>query len=346
MKLKTFLYSSTLTLLLTANVYAGVSVATPSPTLSQVAQSMSYNSSTNNNVPISQTAGQTSTIIDSEKLQADLVVAAEDAGLEIDTAALKLISSNSSDDTLGGASAIAQIESNLEQVYGDDKKPTMDANTMVFQDADWKDLTKKTASAITGQNYSSENKFFNNCSGCQQGRTATYINIAKGEISAKIWIRSKVRTDDPTSDGTLRTAEYFSGVAGLTTFPIAGYVDATMGVDGSTDGGTFTEGQPASLVNNATTLAKPFEEGEATGITREMLMDKFNNGFSGAEDNVFIVAKGISDGAALSGIIAIEGASCADACNEAQFVASVERWEQQSTLVGQMWDGTTQEIED
>ena len=346
MKLKTFLYSSTLTLLLTANVYAGVSVATPSPTLSQVAQSMSYNSSTNNNVPISQTAGQTSTIIDSEKLQADLVVAAEDAGLEIDTAALKLISSNSSDDTLGGTSAIAQIESNLEQVYGDDKKPTMDANTMVFQDADWKDLTKKTTSAITGQNYSSENKFFNNCSGCQQGRTATYINIAKGEISAKIWIRSKVRTDDPTSDGTLRTAEYFSGVAGLTTFPIAGYVDATMGVDGSTDGGTFTEGQPASLVNNATTLAKPFEEGEATGITREMLMDKFNNGFSGAEDNVFIVAKGISDGAALSGIIAIEGASCADACNEAQFVASVERWEQQSTLVGQMWDGTTKEIED
>ena len=346
MKLKTFLYSSTLTLLLTANVYAEVSVATPSPTLSQVAQSMSYNSSTNNNVPISQTAGQTSTIIDSEKLQADLVVAAEDAGLEIDTAALKLISSNSSDDTLGGTSAIAQIESNLEQVYGDDKKPTMDANTMVFQDADWKDLTKKTTSAITGQNYSSENKFFNNCSGCQQGRTATYINIAKGEISAKIWIRSKVRTDDPTSDGTLRTAEYFSGVAGLTTFPIAGYVDATMGVDGSTDGGTFTEGQPASLVNNATTLAKPFEEGEATGITREMLMDKFNNGFSGAEDNVFIVAKGISDGAALSGIIAIEGASCADACNEAQFVASVERWEQQSTLVGQMWDGTTQEIED
>ena len=343
MKLKTFLYSSTLTLLLTANVYAGVSVATPSPTLSQVAQSMSYCSSTNNNVPVSQTAGQTSTIIDREKLQADLVAAAEDAGLEIDTAALKLI--NSSDDILGGTTAITQIESNLVEVFGDDKKPTMDANTMVFKDADWKDLTKKTTSAITGQNYSSENKFFNNCSGCQQGRSATFINLAKGEISAKIWIRSKVRTDDPTSEGTLRTAEHFSGVAGLTTFPIAGYVDATMGVDGSTDGGTFTEGQPASLVNSSTTLAKPYEEGESGGITRENLMDKFNNGFADAEDNVFIVAKGISDGAALSGIIAIEGASCADACNEAQFVASVERWEQQSTLVGEKWDGTTLEID-
>ncbi|MDA7576500.1 hypothetical protein N8700_00610 [Candidatus Pelagibacter sp.] len=335
MKIKTFLYSSAFTLLLTSSSFAVVSTPAPSPTLAQVAQSMSYASSTNNNIDISETTSQTSNLIDSDTLQADVVTAAESAGLEVDTEALELLSTAD-----GGTTAIAQMNNdNLENKFGDDYEATMDVNTMVFKDADWVDLEKQTTSTITGQTYSSNNNFFNNCSGCQQGRSATYINLAKGEISAKIWVRSKVRVNDPTSEGTTVSPEHHTGVAGLTTFPITGYVDATIDPDGTSNSGTFTEGQPASLVNNATTLAKPFEEGEETGITREMLMDKFNNGFTGGEDKIFMVAKGVSDGNTLTGVIAIEGGSCVDACTEQQFVESVERWENTSKLVGAKWDG-------
>ena len=223
MKIKTFLYSSAFTLLLTSSSFAVVSTPVPSPTLAQVAQSMSYASSTNNNIDISETTSQTSNLIDSDTLQADVVTAAESAGLEVDTEALELLSTAD-----GGTTALAQMNNdNLENKFGDDYEATMDVNTMVFKDADWVDLEKQTTSSITGQTYSSNNNFFNNCSGCQQGRSATYINLAKGEISAKIWVRSKVRVNDPTSEGTTVSPEHHTGVAGLTTFPITGYVDAT-----------------------------------------------------------------------------------------------------------------------
>ena len=74
-------------------------------------------------------------------------------------------------------------------------------------------------------------------------------------------------------------------------------------------------------------------------MTRENQMDTYNN-FSGAEDSVFVTAKAIStDGSTLSGTVAIEAGSCADSCTEAQFVATVERWEGSTTLVAEEWDG-------
>ena len=77
MKIKTLLYTSTLTLFLTSKVFAAVSVATPSNTLSQVANSMNFSSSTNNNIAISQTAIQTSNIIDAEELKEDVTKSEE-----------------------------------------------------------------------------------------------------------------------------------------------------------------------------------------------------------------------------------------------------------------------------
>ncbi len=327
MKIKILTGLIILTIHLTSNVLAGVTASSPSTSLAQVASSLSYSSSSNNNIDPSQTDNQTSGIIDVEELKKNVSLAAADAGLKVDQAALDVLANSSGSDDL---SIFAEIKDNVDtDIFSDDKQPTFDKNTIVYKDADWVTLTKVSGtSSITGQSYSSSNNFFKS-NGVQQGKTETYVNLAKGEISAKIFTRVTRVNDNAYVEN-----EYFTGVAGLTSFPTVGSVVRRIKSDGTDTYDNFQD-SPNSIVNDATTIAAP----HSSGVTRENQMDTYNN-FSGAEDSVFVTAKAIStDGSTLSGTVAIEAGSCADSCTEAQFVATVERWEASTTLVAEEWDG-------
>ena len=326
MKIKILTGLIILTIHLTSNVLAGVTVSSPSTSLVQVASSMSYSSSSNNNINPSKTANQTSGIINSEELKKNVSQAANDAGLKIDQSALDVLTGSvGSDDT----SIFSEIKDNIDSdIFADDKQPTFDKNTIVYKDADWVTLTKVSGtSSVTGQSYSSNNNFFED-GGVQQGKTATYVNLAKGEISARIFTRITRAGDDTVE------SEYFTGVAGLTSFPTVGSTVRRIKSDGTNTFDNF-EASPNSIVSSATTISAPY----SGGVTREDQMDTYNN-FSGAENSVFVTAKAvIADGSTLSGVVAIEAGSCADSCTEAQFVATVERYEASTTLVAEEWDG-------
>lgn len=349
MKIKKFIYSSTLTLLLTSNTFAVVSPPAPSVNLSQVANSMSFSSTTNNNIDISKTTGQTSTIIDVEQLKTNVTFAAEAAGLKVDTAALDVLASSSGS---GDATIFAEISNNINSdMFSDDKKPTMDANTMVFKDADWNDLAKVTSSAVTGLNYSAANKFFD-VNGVQQARGATFVNVAKGEISAKFWTRftraNKLEdgTTNWTNGGSTVSSEYFTGVAGLTAFPVAGTANKAFLPNGNTDGSNLNDSN-LSLLSNQTTLNTPWQEGQNPGSTRQNVMDQYNNKTDHASNNgrVFLAAKAvIADGSSLQGTIGVESGSCANSCTEAEYAATVERWEFQGTYTAEEWDGKSEDF--
>ena len=94
MKIKKLLNLSILTLFITSNAYAGVTVGAPSTTLTQVANSMNFTSSTNNNINPSVTSSQTSTVINTTSLIENVTKAADDAGLEIDQQALDILLNN------------------------------------------------------------------------------------------------------------------------------------------------------------------------------------------------------------------------------------------------------------
>ena len=100
MKIKKLLNLSILTLFITSNAYAGVTVGAPSTTLTQVANSMNYTSSTNNNVNPEVTSSQTSTVMDTTTLIENVTQAADEAGLDIDQAAVDILlnSDEQSDD--------------------------------------------------------------------------------------------------------------------------------------------------------------------------------------------------------------------------------------------------------
>ena len=349
MKIKTLLYTSTLTLFLTSNVFAGVSVATPSNTLSQVANSMNFSSSTNNNIAISQTAIQTSNIIDAEELKEDVTNAAEAAGLEVDTAALEILSSSATNDN----SIFAEIADNIDtEMYDWDKKPTFDADTMVFKDSSWNDLVKVNGvSSVNGLSYTSNNNFFDGTAGSQQGRGATFVNVAKGEISAKFYLRIKRGTtlvdgSDWGVGGTTVEGSHFTGVAGMTAFPTTATAHVSFVPNGQ-DFNTGFDDPVQSMKASASTLQKPWEEGEAWGDTRENIMDWYNNHTNGVltpntstTNRVHISGKAIiPDGKNLQATFSLESGSCADSCTEKEYVESIERWEYTGNYVGEKWDG-------
>ena len=350
MKIKTLLYTSTLTLFLTSKVFAAVSVATPSNTLSQVANSMNFSSSTNNNIAISQTASQTSTIIDAEELKEDVANAAEAAGLEVDTAALEVLSSSASNDN----SVFAQIADNIDsEKYDWDKMPTFDADTIVFKDSSWNDLVKVNGvSSVTGLSYTSNNNFFDGTAGSQQGRGASFVNVAKGEISAIFYLRVKRNTtlvdgSDWALGGTTVEGAHFTGVAGLKAFPTSGTATTGFIADGR-DWGTGFDDDHQSMKASATTLQKTWREGQVGGNTRENIMDWYNNHTNGNWDNrVFVTGKAIiPDGKKLQGTFSLESASCADSCTEKEYVESIERWEYTGEYVAEKWDGQNYLITD
>ena len=92
------------------------------------------------------------------------------------------------------------------------------------------------------------------------------------------------------------------------------------------------------MVKNATELVDTWD-GQAS--TLENQMDAYNNNFVGSGSAVFVSAKALITDSALSGTIAIEAGHCADNCTEQAFVGSVERWEANTTLVAEEWDGTS-----
>tara|TARA_B110000008_G_scaffold69165_1_gene70043 strand:- start:1315 stop:2337 length:1023 start_codon:yes stop_codon:yes gene_type:complete len=329
-KLRKFLYSSAFTLLLTSSSFAVVSTPAPSPTLAQVASSMSFSSATNNNIDISQTTSQTSTMIDVNQLEEDVTNVAEDTGLEVDIAALEILSSS---EGIGDPTVYAEISDNINSdMFGWDKQPTLDVNTMVFKDTKWNDLTKVTSSTVTGLSYSSAHNFFAE-NGVQQGRGATYINLAKGEISAKFWTRIT-----RTGGSTVETG-VFTGVGGLTAFPIAATVNFGVKENGDHMGSGLAESQ-LTLKKNATELHEPWV---SETDSDEHNMDRYNN-IDGHNDTdrFFMAAKAVSaGGASISGIIGIESGSCADSCTEQQYVESIERLEFEGTYAGKKWDGKT-----
>ena len=94
MKIKKLLNLSILTLFITSNAYAGVTVGAPSTTLTQVANSMNFTSSTNNNINPSVTSSQTSTAMNATTLIENVTKAADDAGLDIDQEAVDIILNN------------------------------------------------------------------------------------------------------------------------------------------------------------------------------------------------------------------------------------------------------------
>ena len=92
------------------------------------------------------------------------------------------------------------------------------------------------------------------------------------------------------------------------------------------------------MVKNATELVDTWD-GQAS--TLENQMDAYNNNFVGSGSAVFVTAKALITDSALSGTVAVEAGNCADACTEQAFVESVERWEANTTLVAEEWDGTS-----
>ena len=331
MKIKKLLNLIILTLFITSNAFAGVTVGAPSTTLTQVANSMNFTSSTNNNVNPSVTSSQTSTEINTTSLIENVTKAADDAGLEIDQQALDILLNNDeeSDDL---SKKVSDAKNNIvDDIYSEDKKPTLDSQTIVYKDADWMDLTKVDGvSSVTGLSYSTDNNFFD-VSGTQQAKTATYVNLATNEISAKIWTRV-TRVGSSTAEGS-----FFTGVAALEKFPAVGSTVRRFNSDGSNTWDNWHD-TPTSMVKNATELVDTWD-GEAS--TLENQMDAYNNNFSGSESAVFVTAKALITDSALSGTVAVEAGHCADACTEQAFVESVERWEASTTLVAEEWDGST-----
>ena len=331
MKIKKLLNLSILTLFITSNAFAGVTVGAPSTTLTQVANSMNFTSSTNNNVNPSVTSSQTSTVINTTSLIENVTKAADEAGLDIDQAAVDILLNNDEEsDNL--SSKIAAAKDNIvDDIYSDDKKPTLDSQTIVYKDADWMDLTKVDGvSSVTGLSYSDKNLFFD-VNGTQQAKTATYVNLATNEISAKIWTRV-TRVGSSTAEGS-----FFTGVAALEKFPAVGSTVRRFNSDGSNTWDNW-HGTPTTMVKNATELVDTWD-GEAS--TLENQMDAYNNNFSGSESAVFVTAKALITDSTLSGTVAVEAGHCADACTEQAFVESVERWEASTTLVAEEWDGTS-----
>ena len=227
---------------------------------------------------------------------------------------------------------IVDAKNNIdEDIYSDDKKPTLNSQTIVYKDADWMDLGKVNGvSSTTGQSYSTKNNFFD-VNGTQQAKTATYVNLATNEISAKIWTRV-TRVGSSTAEGS-----FFTGVAALEKFPAVGSTVRRFNSDGSNTWDNWHD-TPTSMVKNATQLVDTWD-GEAA--TLENQMDAYNNNFAGSESAVFVTAKALITDNVLSGTVAVEAGHCADACNEQAFVESVERWEASTTLVAEEWDGST-----
>ena len=332
MKIKKLLNLSILTLFITSNAYAGVTVGAPSTTLTQVANSMNFTSSTNNNINPTVTSSQTSTAMNTTTLIEDVTKAADDAGLDIDQEAVDIILSDNDGESGDLFSKIVDAKDNIgEDIYSEDKKPTLDSQTIVYKDADWMDLTKVDGvSSVTGLSYSDKNLFFD-VSGTQQAKTATYVNLATNEISAKIWTRV-TRKNESTAEGS-----FFTGVAALEKFPAVGSTVRRFNSDGSNTWDNWHD-TPTSMVKNATELVDTWD-GEAS--TLENQMDAYNNNFSGSESAVFVTAKALITDSTLSGTVAVEAGHCADACTEQAFVESVERWEASTTLVAEEWDGST-----
>ena len=303
----------------------------PSTTLTQVANSMNFTSSTNNNVNPSVTSSQTSTVVNTTTLIENVTKAADAAGLDIDQEAVDIIlnSDEQSDDLF---SKIEDAKDNIgDDIYSDDKKPTLDSQTIVYKDADWMDLTKVDGvSSVTGQSYSTSNNFFD-VSGTQQAKTATYVNLATNEISAKIWTRV-TRVGASTAEGS-----FFTGVAALEKFPAVGSTVRRFNSDGSNTWDNW-HGTPTTMVKNATELVDTWD-GEAS--TLENQMDAYNNNFVGSESAVFVTAKALITDSVLKGTVAVEAGNCADSCDVEAFVATVERWEASTTLVAEEWDGST-----
>ena len=331
MKIKKLLNLSILTLFFTSNAYAGVTVGAPSTTLTQVANSMNFTSSTNNNINPTVTSSQTSTAMNTTTLIENVTKAADDAGLDIDQAAVDILLNNNeaSGDLF---SKIEDAKDNIDDdIYSEDKKPTLDSQTIVYKDADWMDLGKVSGvSSVTGQSYSPDNNFFD-VNGTQQAKTATYVNLATNEISAKIWTRV-TRVGASTAEGS-----FFTGVAALEKFPAVGSTVRRFNSDGSNTWDNW-HGTPTTMVKNATELVDTWD-GEAS--TLENQMDTFNNEFVGSESAVFVTAKALMTESVLKGTVAVEAGNCADACTEHAFVESVERWEASTTLVAEEWDGST-----
>ena len=331
MKIKKLLNLSILTLFITSNAYAGVTMGAPSTTLTQVANSMNFTSSTNNNINPTVTSSQTSTVMNTTTLIENVTKAADDAGLDIDQEAVDIILNN--DEESGDLfKEIVDAKDNIsEDIYSEDKKPTLDSQTIVYKDADWMDLTKVDGvSSVTGLSYSDKNLFFD-VNGTQQAKTATYVNLATNEISAKIWTRV-TRVGTSTAEGS-----FFTGVAALEKFPAVGSTVRRFNSDGSNTWDNWHD-TPTSMVKNATELVDTWD-GEAS--TLENQMDAYNNNFEGSESAVFVTAKALMTDNVLSGTVAVEAGHCADSCSEQDFVESVERWEASTTLVAEEWDGST-----
>ena len=331
MKIKKLLNLSILTLFITSNAYAGVTVGAPSTTLTQVANSMNFTSTTNNNINPSVTSSQTSTAMNTTTLIENVTKAADEAGLDIDQAAIDILLNNE-EESGDLFSKIEDAKDNIDDdIYSEDKKPTLDSQTIVYKDADWMDLGKVSGvSSVTGLSYSTDNNFFN-VSGTQQAKTATYVNLATNEISAKIWTRV-TRVGSSTAEGS-----FFTGVAALEKFPAVGSTVRRFNSDGSNTWDNW-HGTQTSMVKNATELVDTWD-GEAS--TLENQMDAYNNNFVGSESAVFVTAKALITDSTLSGTVAVEAGHCADACTEQAFVESVERWEASTTLVAEEWDGTS-----
>ena len=193
------------------------------------------------------------------------------------------------------------------------------------------DLTKVDGvSSVTGLSYSTDNNFFD-VSGTQQAKTATYVNLATNEISAKIWTRV-TRVGSSTAEGS-----FFTGVAALEKFPAVGSTVRRFNSDGSNTWDNWHD-TPTSMVKNSKELVDTWD-GEAA--TLENQMDAYNNNFAGSESAVFVTAKALITDNVLSGTVAVEAGHCADSCSEQDFVQSVERWEASTTLVAEEWDGST-----
>ena len=330
MKIKKLLNLSILTLFITSNAYAGVTVGAPSTTLTQVANSMNYTSSTNNNVNPEVTSSQTSTVMDTTTLIENVTQAADEAGLDIDQVAIDILQNDSESGDL--FSKISEGKDNIgEDIYSDDKQPTLNSQTIVYKDADWMDLGKVDGvSSVTGQSYSDKNLFFDG-SGTQQAKSATYVNLATNEISAKIWTRVTRVSTSTVEDS------FFTGVAAMSKFPAVGSTVRRFDADGTNQWDDW-EGSQRTIVKNATQLVDTWD---GTASTLEDQMDAYNNNFVGSGSAVFVTANALITDSTLSGTIAVEAGHCADACTEQAFVESVERWEASTTLVAEEWDGSS-----
>ena len=330
MKIKKLLNLSILTLFITSNAFAGVTVGAPSTTLTQVANSMNYTSSTNNNVNPEVTSSQTSTVMDTTKLIENVTQAADEAGLDIDQVAIDILQNDSESGDL--FSKISEAKDNIgEDIYSDDKQPTLNSQTIVYKDADWMDLGKVDGvSSVTGQSYSDKNLFFDG-SGTQQAKSATYVNLATNEISAKIWTRVTRVSTSTVEDS------FFTGVAAMSKFPAVGSTVRRFDADGTNQWDDW-EGSQRTIVKNATQLVDTWD---GTASTLEDQMDAYNNNFVGSGSAVFVTANALITDSTLSGTIAVEAGHCADACTEQAFVESVERWEASTTLVAEEWDGSS-----